>query len=94
MANIVERTLEDGKALAFSVPLRAKHLLISSNSSVGFVLTLYETDGQGKRFHFGPAHGILDIKDYCGDSTQFYITANAGTPAGVEFVSVWVQTDY
>ena len=94
MANIVERTLEAGKAIAFSVPMRAKHLLISSTSTAGFVLTLYETDGDGKRFHFNPAHPILDIKDYCGDSTQFFITANAGTVAGQERVSVWIQTDY
>ena len=94
MANIVERTLVDGKAVAFSVPTRAKHILISSTTSVGFFLTLFETDGDGKRFHFGPAHGILDIKDYCGDSTQFFITGNPGTPPGVERVSVWIQTAY
>jgi len=91
MANIVEQALLDGEPVAFSVPARAKHIIISSNSLAGFFLTLYETDGFGKRFHFPTSFSTpLDIKDYCGDSTQFFITGAEGTAPG-EFVSVWVQ---
>tara|TARA_R100001163_G_C4965450_1_gene127531 strand:+ start:23 stop:304 length:282 start_codon:yes stop_codon:yes gene_type:complete len=92
--NIVEQYLIDGTAVAFSVPLYAKHLIISSNSSVGFFLTLFDGDGYGKRFQFpAQANLPLDIKGWCADSTQFFITGNTGTPPNMETVSVLILDD-
>ena len=89
--NIVEQYLIDGEAVAFSIPLRAKHLIISSTSSVGFYLTLFDGDGYGRRFHFGAQASLpFSIKDWCADATQFFITGNAGTPANAETVSVMI----
>lgn len=92
--NIVEQYLIDGESVAFSVPLYAKHLIISSTSSVGFYMTLFDGDGYGRRFHFAPTATLpLDIKGWCADATQIFFTGAAGTPPSSETVSVLILND-
>lgn len=88
--NIQERTLVAGQEVAFTVPLNASRILISSNSTAGFFITLFEGDGQGRRFFVNPSMQVLDLRAWSADATQFFITANAGTVPDTEFVSVWV----
>lgn len=88
--NIQERTLAAGETVSFTVPLNASRILLSSNSSAGFYITLFEGDGQGRRFFVNPSMQVLDLRAWTADATQFFITANAGTVADSEFVSVWV----
>lgn len=88
--NIQERTLVEGEEVAFTVPLNASRILISSNSTAGFFITLFEGDGQGRRFFVNPLMPILDLRAWSADATQFFITGNAGTVPDAEFVSVWV----
>ncbi len=92
--NIVEQYLIDGEPVAFSVPLYAKHLIISSTSSVGFYMTLFNGDGYGRRFWFSAQANLpLDIKNWCADATQIFFTGATGTPPSAETVSVLILND-
>lgn len=88
--NIVERTLIEGESVAFSIPLQASRIIISSDSAVGFYITLFEGDGQGRRFFVNGNMSPLELRQWSSSVTTLFITGNAGTLPNAESVSVWV----